>query len=43
MIRQLLTESLLLALAGGIIGLLLALWGVVFLTQLLPENFPVTW
>jgi putative ABC transport system permease protein len=39
-IRQLLTESLLLAFAGGTIGLLLALWGVVFLTKLLPQNFP---
>ena len=39
-IRQLLTESLLLAFAGGAIGLLLALWGVVFLTKLLPQNFP---
>jgi putative ABC transport system permease protein len=39
-IRQLLTESMLLAFAGGAIGLLLALWGVVFLTKLLPQNFP---
>ena len=39
-IRQLLTESLLLAIAGGILGLLLALWGVVFMTRLLPESFP---
>ena len=39
-IRQLLTESLLLAIAGGILGLLLALWGVVFMTKLLPESFP---
>ena len=39
-IRQLLTESLLLAFAGGVVGLLLALWGVVFMTKLLPQNFP---
>ncbi len=39
-VRQLLTESLILAFAGGVIGLLLALWGVVFMTKLLPPNFP---
>jgi putative ABC transport system permease protein len=39
-IRQLLTESLMLALAGGTIGLLLAVWGVALMTKLLPQNFP---
>ena len=38
--RQLLTESTMLALAGGAVGLLVAFWGLGAITQLLPADFP---
>ncbi|HEY3662294.1 MAG TPA: ABC transporter permease [Chthoniobacterales bacterium] len=39
-IRQLLTESVLLSAIGGFCGLILAVWGTDFLISLVPENIP---
>jgi putative ABC transport system permease protein len=39
-IRQLFTESTILAFAGGAVGLLIAFWGLAAITKLLPPDFP---
>jgi putative ABC transport system permease protein len=42
LLRQFLTESIILALLGGAGGLLIALWGVDILNRVLPATLPVT-
>ena len=39
-VRQLFTESAMLALAGGAVGLFVAYWGLAAITKLLPADFP---
>jgi putative ABC transport system permease protein len=41
-VKQLLTESLLIAVLGGILGIITAFWGIQLLRTILPANFPRT-
>lgn len=40
LVRQILTESVILALPGGVLGILLAYWGTRLLLSISPENIP---
>ena len=42
LVRQLVTESLALAIGGGVLGVLIAAWGISALKLILPDNFPRT-
>jgi len=41
LVRQLLTESLLLAMAGGVLGIIIAMWSTPLFGALVPTNLPV--
>jgi putative ABC transport system permease protein len=40
LVRQFLTESLILGLAGGVVGLIIAVWGLDFTVSLIPDGAP---
>src|SRR4029079_11230739 len=40
LLRQLCTESVILSIGGAVLGLLIASWGVAFLTSLQPDGIP---
>ena len=42
LIRQVLTESVLIAIAGGILGVFIAVWGTRFLISLNPQGIPLS-
>lgn len=41
LVRQMLTESSVFGLAGGVIGVVLAYWGVKVLIRLVPDRYPL--
>lgn len=41
LVRQLLTENMLLALVGGLLGVVFGIWGVDLLLSLLPDDLPI--